>query len=86
MLRLEVQRLNLARREAEARAAASQALAQQAQADLQHALAAGDGPRAAAARAQLDAEKAELAAQLEVGALRSGPCLAVVAVIVLQHQ
>ena len=73
VLRLEVQRLNVARQQAEAaraaaeeRATASQAVAESLQRDLNNAMAASNGPLAQHARAVVDAENKGLRAQLEV--------------------
>lgn len=66
MLRVEVQRLNAARQEAEARAAASQAVAEAAQRELAEYLAKGSGPQAEQARHTIDTEKAQLRQQLQV--------------------
>lgn len=73
VLRLEVQRLNVARQQAETarqhaeeRAAGSQAVAEALQRELAKVLAASDGPHAHQARAAVDADNARLRQQLEV--------------------
>ncbi len=84
VLRLEVQRLNVARSQAETarqaaeeRAAGSQAVAEALQRELAKVLAASDGPHAHQARAAVDADNARLRQQLEVrGLFLSVPCLA----------
>lgn len=82
VLRLEVQRLNVARQQAEAaraaaeeRAAGSQAVAEALQRELAKVLAASDGPHAQQARAAVDADNMRLRQQLEVQQLVRSPSL-----------